>query len=150
MDFGQSLLALRNEKGIYQKELAAYLNDSIGTVSNYENGVHSPDLETLCKLADFFGVSADYLLRRTQSRQGLDTLNRRLAPDYTVSGLVSSVLELTQRNVSSLLDFVELLKLRNERDRQAAGSRRKPGREHGGKSGGAASKKPETENDGKK
>ncbi|MDR2043238.1 MAG: helix-turn-helix domain-containing protein [Clostridium sp.] len=120
MDFGQSLLTLRNEKGVYQKELAAYLNVSIGTVSNYENGVHSPDLETLCKLADFFEVSADYILQRTQSRQGLDTLNCKLAADYTVSGLVSAVLELTPRNLSSLLDFLELLKLRNEKEKQAA------------------------------
>ncbi|MDR2043929.1 MAG: helix-turn-helix domain-containing protein [Clostridium sp.] len=121
MDFGQSLLKLRNEKGVYQKELAAHLNVSIGTVSNYENGVHSPDLETLCKLADFFGVSVDYILRRTQSRQGLDTLNCKIATDYTVSSLINTVLELTPRNISSLLDFLELLKLRNERDRQTAG-----------------------------
>ena len=62
MTTGRILTELRKEKEIGQKELAVYLNVSVGTVSNYENDVHSPDLSTLCKLADFFGVSVNYLL----------------------------------------------------------------------------------------
>ncbi len=61
------LKQLRTEKGIYQKELADYLHVSIGTVSNYEQCIHSPNLDTLCKLADFYNVSVDYLLGRTDA-----------------------------------------------------------------------------------
>ena len=68
MTTGRILTELRKEKEIGQKELAVYLNVSVGTVSNYENDVHSPDLSTLCKLADFFGVTTDYLLGRTVQR----------------------------------------------------------------------------------
>ena len=67
MTTGRILTELRKEKEIGQKELAVYLNVSVGTVSNYENDVHSPDLSTLCKLADFFGVTTDYLLGRTDN-----------------------------------------------------------------------------------
>lgn len=41
MEFGEKLYRLRIERGIYQKQLAAYLHVSVGTISNYENGVHS-------------------------------------------------------------------------------------------------------------
>ncbi len=57
MNFGEKLYRLRVERGIYQKQLAAYLHVSVGTISNYENGIHSPDLKTLSKLASYFRVS---------------------------------------------------------------------------------------------
>lgn len=66
MDFGKTLQHLRTERGIFQKELAAALHLSVGTVSNYEEGISSPDLETLCRIADYFQVSTDYLLGRSQ------------------------------------------------------------------------------------
>jgi len=62
MEFGEIICALRAEKGIYQKELADYLKVSIGTISNYEQGIHNPDFNTLCGIADFYEVSLDYLL----------------------------------------------------------------------------------------
>lgn len=113
MDFCQTLTDLRTERGIYQKELAAYLNVSIGTISNYEQGVHSPDLATLCKLADFFGVTTDFLLQRTKYRYSLDTLNKKLMPDYTVADFINTTLELTPRNLYSMMDYMNLLQLRN-------------------------------------
>ena len=64
MKIGAAISDLRKERNISQKELAAYLHVSIGTISNYENGVRYPDLEKVCKLADFFDVSVDYLLGR--------------------------------------------------------------------------------------
>ncbi len=66
MNFGKILQNLRTERGIFQKELATALHLSVGTVSNYEEGVSSPDLEMLCRIADYFQVSTDYLLGRTQ------------------------------------------------------------------------------------
>lgn len=59
------LKELRTQKGIGQKNLACALHCSVGTISNYENGIHDPDLNTLVRLADFFDVTVDYLLGRT-------------------------------------------------------------------------------------
>ena len=78
--FGEILTSLREERGIYQKELAAILKVSVGTVSNYENYIHFPDQEALLQLADYFGVTVDYLLGRTSYRYSLDTLNEEYAP----------------------------------------------------------------------
>ena len=116
MNFGQILTDLRIEKGIYQKELAVYLNVSIGTISNYENGVHYPDLTTLCQIADYFNVTTDYLLGRTRYQHDPDTLNHSLAKDYTVADLVNTTLELSPKNVHDMLDYVALLKMRQDND----------------------------------
>ena len=89
--FGEILTSLREERGIYQKELAAILKVSVGTVSNYENNIHFPDQEALLQLADYFGVTVDYLLGRTSYRYSLDTLNEEYAPGMTVAELVDII-----------------------------------------------------------
>ena len=58
----KNLKALRNEKNISQINLARHMNVSRSTVSMWENGASEPDNETLVKLANFFGVTIDYLL----------------------------------------------------------------------------------------
>lgn len=113
MKFGELLARLRKEKGILQKELATYLNVTVATISNYEKGVHSPDYDTLVKLADFFDVSTDYLLQRTDYRASINTLNKPLIIGFTVSDLLNAVMELDQRNTEALIDYYKLLSLRN-------------------------------------
>lgn len=113
MRFGELLARLRKEKGILQKELATYLNVTVATISNYEKGVHSPDYDTLVKLADFFDVSTDYLLQRTDYRASINTLNKPLIIGFTVSDLLNAVMELDQRNTEALIDYYKLLSLRN-------------------------------------
>ena len=110
--FGEILASLREERGIYQKELAAILKVSVGTISNYENNIHFPDQEALIQLADFFGVSTDYLLGRTPYRYRLDVLNQEFAPDVTVAGLVDILQHFNSKNAASLLDYIDLLQLR--------------------------------------
>ena len=51
MELGNLLASLRKERGVLQKEVATYLNVTVATVSNYEKGVHAPDLNTLSMLA---------------------------------------------------------------------------------------------------
>lgn len=63
----QKLKELRIERGIQQKELAATLGIGANTLSQYENGKREPDNKTLVKLADYFGVSVDYLLEHTDA-----------------------------------------------------------------------------------
>ncbi len=117
MEFGEFLAKLRKEKGYLQKEVAAYLNVTVATISNYEKGVHTPDLTTLSKLADFYDVSTDYLLQRTRYKASISTLNKPLSADYTVSDLMNTTLELDRHNTQSLLDYYELLTLRNSVNR---------------------------------
>ena len=112
--FGEILTSLREERGIYQKELAAILKVSVGTVSNYENNIHFPDQEALLQLADYFGVTVDYLLGRTSYRYSLDTLNEEYAPGMTVAELVNIIQHFSPQNTASFLDYIELLQLRQK------------------------------------
>lgn len=64
MILAERLRMLRQTRNIGQKELASYLNLSLAAVSGYERNRYQPDLATLCKLADFYGVTTDYLLGR--------------------------------------------------------------------------------------
>ena len=57
-----NLKALREQKGITQTALANHLGVVRSTVCQYEKGNREPDSETLKKIAEFFGVSTDYLL----------------------------------------------------------------------------------------
>ncbi|MDR0293815.1 MAG: helix-turn-helix domain-containing protein [Oscillospiraceae bacterium] len=55
---------IRTQKNLRQAEVSKYLNISQQTYSSYETGRRQMNYETLCLLADFFEVSADYLLGR--------------------------------------------------------------------------------------
>lgn len=59
------LRELRLENGLLQKEVAKSIGVSTASYGFYENGVNKPDPDTLIKLADFFEVSLDYLLCRS-------------------------------------------------------------------------------------
>lgn len=62
MEFSKRLKELRNEKGLYQKDIAKLLNVRNTTVSAWETGDNEPDIDTLKKLATIFNVSVDYLI----------------------------------------------------------------------------------------
>lgn len=65
---GHRLHELRKEKKKYQKDMAELLEVTLRHYQRMEHGdVNIPSL-TLCTLADYFGVSADYLLGRTEER----------------------------------------------------------------------------------
>ncbi len=115
MDFGEKLYRLRIGHQVYQKQLAAYLHVSTGTISNYENGVHYPDLKMLCKIADFFHVSVDYLLDRTEYTAPIDDLNRKLANQYTIGSAMNAILELSQEGQQDLLRYLDMVKIYEER-----------------------------------
>ena len=63
----KNLRAIREDRDIRQKEVAAYLNVSQNTYSQYETGIISLTAEILIKLADYYNVSIDYLLDRTNN-----------------------------------------------------------------------------------
>ena len=61
------LRKLRKEKGISQLKLSMDLNMSQNSISRYETGERQADYETLIKFADYFNVSVDFLLERTDN-----------------------------------------------------------------------------------
>ena len=66
--FCERIKSLRNERRIYQREVAEYLGVTLRSYQSYESGQSEPNLERLRALADYFGVTTDYLLGRSDAR----------------------------------------------------------------------------------
>ena len=64
--FSQRIYELRNQRGLSQKELGEAVGLSHKAISTIESGSRSTTIEKLVLLADFFGVSTDYLLGRRE------------------------------------------------------------------------------------
>ena len=64
-DFSTRLRGLIEQRGMRQWELADMLYVSHNVVSTYVTGLYEPSIGTLCRMADIFGVSVDYLVGRT-------------------------------------------------------------------------------------
>ncbi len=68
MEISKRIKDLRKEKNITQKDLAKALGQTNTSVSNYEQGVSTPDLDTAIKIARFFCCSLDYLTGLSNER----------------------------------------------------------------------------------
>ena len=65
---GRRLKELRKEKKLRQSDVAEHLNVSRQTISKYERGEREPDYYMLIKIADYYGVSIDFLFGWTPVR----------------------------------------------------------------------------------
>ncbi len=68
MRFHEVLSDLRYRSGKRQRQVAADLGISQALLSHYENGTREPGLAFLVRACDYYGVTADYLLGRTQTK----------------------------------------------------------------------------------
>ncbi len=64
----ERLKQLREEKELMQKEIASFLNISTSAYGFYEQDKRTPTPDVLSKLADYFNVSVDYLLGKTNTK----------------------------------------------------------------------------------
>ena len=90
----ENIKKLRIAKGINQVEFAKILCVTKQCVSNWENDNVVPSIDMLCKIADFFDVSTDYLLGRSEKRV-VEVSN---LTDEQITHLVSLVDDLTMLN----------------------------------------------------
>ena len=68
--FPRIITLLRTERKLTQKQAAEMLGISQALLSHYEHGIRECGLDFLCRVADLYGVSCDYLLGRTADRTG--------------------------------------------------------------------------------
>lgn len=125
---GQRLKDLRAQKQLYQKELADRLGVARSTVAAWEAGTKRPEGRTLEKLADFFGVTTDYIFGRTDRPQGrlVDPFVGSPESGEAIRRLLPSPLDdlitylrghqLTADDVEAVKDLLEARKLRRQRE----------------------------------
>ena len=72
-DFPETLCALRKRLGLSQRRAASDLQISQALLSHYENGAREPGLNFVCKVCDYYNVTADYLLGRSTNPSGVSS-----------------------------------------------------------------------------
>lgn len=79
---------LREKEALTQTNIANALHIGQSTYNRYERGVREPDHETLKKIADYFHVSLDFLLKHdlphTKKEQGVDLVNFLMTGSYKI------------------------------------------------------------------
>ncbi len=101
MQFGDRLKELREEKELKQAELANLFNISPSTIGMYEQNRRTPDFALLNSIADYFGVSIDYLLGRTNIRNYEENTIASHTDDRTQ--------QLSEEGRKKLDDFIDYL-----------------------------------------
>lgn len=101
---------LRTDKDLTQKKLAEIIGVSQQQYHKYENGVNPMPLTALIRLADYYNVSVDFLLERTQSRTGLEALNREITADCSAGELLDALLGMSMEDRRDVVKYVRLLK----------------------------------------
>ena len=79
----QNLKSLRQEKGYSQLEMAGELGIPQSTYQQYEAGINEPKFSTLIQIADYFDVSIDYLIGRTNVREPWDKAGDRVMAELS-------------------------------------------------------------------
>ena len=110
--FGELLAELREDSKLTQKELAEILYVSPGTISNYENGVHYPDIDKLIALADYFHVTTDYLLGRCHANLSPDVFDEAVIGELTVGNIVCDIKNMTPERRQALAVILSDMRFR--------------------------------------
>ena len=107
---------MRKAAGLTQAALGRMMNAAQNSVSNWENGTREPSNEDLKKLANYFGVSIDYLLEHTDdpdpaSEKPLieagDEQFRRLLKDGEMRELAEIVLKVSPSGAKRILEVAQ-------------------------------------------
>ena len=115
VEFSRVITLLRKERGITQKQAAADLGISQAQLSHYEKGIRECGLDFVVQVADYYGVSCDYLLGRSAERSG-QTITVEELPDaggatagsvYHGSVLPTMYKKLIENSLDILFDRLE-------------------------------------------
>lgn len=108
MNIGETLTNLRKLKGLSRQSLADQLEISVHTYIKYENESVKPPYETLLKLADFYGVTTDYLLgRESGEAETLDKLGNEFNMSALEKEILDNYLSLPQDMRGDLMEFLQ-------------------------------------------
>ena len=115
-ELGRTITALRKKRGISQKEAASELGISQALLSHYEKGIRECGLEFLVRLADYYEVSADYLLGRnrqsiTEISSDEDNRDVEISKSNTFCLLNRRILANSAAGIYSLLSQINSKKL---------------------------------------
>ena len=124
---GNNIKSLREQCSLTQIEFAKILNISNTTLSQYEAGNRVPSDEIKWKIADFFDVSVDFLIGRTEDNSAYSGAHERSNSNYMVKDdyyktdiLTSDIKNLRPESKKDLEKYIQLLKIKDTMDKSKA------------------------------
>ncbi|MBD5154487.1 MAG: helix-turn-helix transcriptional regulator [Oscillibacter sp.] len=108
------LRELREDHEYSQSDIAAILGISQQHYSKYETGEYELPLRHFITLANFYGVSADYLIGRCSYDEKTSLELVYITRDYTCEKLVQDTLSLSEHGRKSVVEYVELQRLKEK------------------------------------
>lgn len=117
-EFGEIMAELRQDAGMTQQDLALELFVSKSSISNFETGQRRAHTEIICRAANVFHVSTDYLLGLTEISQPFSIVNEVYIKGTTVGSILEQILALDEdrrHTLCALLnDMQSAIKNQNE------------------------------------
>ena len=105
---GNKLRELREKRGILQKQLAISVGVSTSTIGMYEQSRREPDNNTLKKIANYFGVSTDYLLDNENSNIKNKSKDKEVLKNVLIeNGYMNKGEDLSDEELKNLMEFVK-------------------------------------------
>ncbi len=108
---GDILKKLRNMRHLTSEELCNRINIKSSSYRNYERNDRKPDYDTLIKLADFYGVTTDYLLGREPEKNPIAMLNLALGEKEALEMYVKLPEEVRQIIIDTMIQLGEAAKI---------------------------------------
>ena len=114
MELKERIIELREKKGISKKEVSAGTGIPYTTYIKYEYGQRELGLGSLQKLADFYGVSTDYILGRPNAKAPKDPFDEIETIDEMEKDLIKEWLNLDEKSRKSFLDVLRKIVIKEE------------------------------------
>ena len=108
--FPDRLKELRKSSGLTQVQFAEAFNIAKGTIGMWESGKREPDFETAQRIADFFGVTVDYLLGRSNEKTPANSGEREMTMDDFTYALYEESKDLPEEKKKMLLEMAKFMK----------------------------------------
>lgn len=116
--FSERLRRLREERSITLDDLAIKIHSTKSTLSRYENGKRTPNIEFIERVANFFNVSSDYLLGRTD-KPNIELIDEGLPQELINAGIEAievfkgvKLIDLGPDDIKKLVEFAKKIKNR--------------------------------------
>lgn len=108
--FGNRLKELRKEKGLTQAQLAIILKTSASSIGMYEQNRRIPDTETLQSLSEYFNVSVDYLIGKSNIKETAEELlkdPRTTIALHNDNGIDDELPEEAKKEIENFIEYVK-------------------------------------------
>ena len=118
-DFPRIITFLRKERGLSQKQVASDLGVSQALLSHYEKGIRECNLDFVSKVAEYYGVTADYLLGMSETRRELNDItepaalpdDQRMIPKTVIRCMIDLAKQAEAENESAEMFFTDFFTL---------------------------------------